>query len=98
MDADSLLQLAQTLVAALSAVPNPIVVAVAAAVGAGLMVYRKYRATKSVDPQEVADAAKKAQEAAKAIEAALPKAEPKFDQNVFGAMTESEKAAAKAKK
>jgi uncharacterized membrane protein len=94
MDADTILQLAQTLVSALVAVPNPIVAAVAVAVGAALLVYRKYRATKVVDPAEVADAAKKAQAAVQAVEAALPKAQPKFDANVFGGMTQAEKDAA----
>jgi LPS O-antigen subunit length determinant protein (WzzB/FepE family) len=103
MTADTLLQLIQTLVSALAAVPNPVVAAVAIALGAAIMVYRKYRATQAVDPAEVADAAKKAQVALAAVEAALPKkapvapAAPAFDANVFGAMTDAEKAAAAKK-
>jgi hypothetical protein len=103
MDADTLLQLAQTLVSALAAVPNPVVAAVAIAVGAAIVVYRKYRATKVVDVADVADAAKKAQSAVKAVEAAVPHkapvapAAPAFDANVFGAMTQAEKDAAAKK-
>jgi LPS O-antigen subunit length determinant protein (WzzB/FepE family) len=97
MDADTALQLAQTLLSALVAVPNPVVAAVAIALGAAVMVYRKYRSTKVVDPAEVADAAKKAQVALQAVEAALPKAQPKFDANVFGGMTQAEKDAAAKK-
>lgn len=86
------LNVATVVLTALSAFPNPVVAACAVALSAVYTLARTYVKTKQVDMAAIADAAAKVKAAAAVV------VEPKFDANVFGAMTADEKAAAVAKK